>query len=97
MLNLLSPLISSFDHFSEELLNCILSQIMEPLKSTKKDACNLAKNLILTCSDSLECHLRSVSKLQGNEMHDANDNRTLTFSSFEWHLETLLTKARKNC
>lgn len=61
MLDVLSPLINESDIVSNELLDIILSNILEPSKSQRKNAYNLAKQLIVKCSDTLEPYIQAVS------------------------------------
>ena len=60
MLDVLCPLINESDIVSNELLDIILGNILEPLKSQKKNAYNLAKELIIKCSDTLEPYIQAV-------------------------------------
>jgi sister-chromatid-cohesion protein PDS5 len=45
---------------SNELLDIILSNIVEPLKSQRKNAYKLARELLLKCSDTLEPYIQAV-------------------------------------
>lgn len=60
MLDVLCPLVSECDSVSNELLNIILSNIVEPVKTSKKNAYNLAKELIIKCSETLEPYIQNV-------------------------------------
>lgn len=60
MLDVLCPLVSECDTVSNELLNIILMNIVEPIKSSKKNAYNLAKELIIKCSETLESYIQNV-------------------------------------
>jgi sister-chromatid-cohesion protein PDS5 len=60
MLDVLCPLISECDSVSNELLNIILTNIVEPVKTAKKNAYNLAKELIIKCSETLEPYIQNV-------------------------------------
>lgn len=60
MLEILSPLISESDNVSTALLDVILINICEPNKSTKKNAYQLAKELILRTQDTLEQYIKLV-------------------------------------
>ena len=61
MLDILCPLITESDSVSNELLDIILSNIVEPLKSQRKNAYKLARELLLKCSDTLEPYIQAVS------------------------------------
>ncbi|KAK6618691.1 hypothetical protein RUM43_013082 [Polyplax serrata] len=58
MLDVLSPLITESDVVSNELLNIILINIVEPNKSSRKNAYWLAKELLLKCSSTLEPYIQ---------------------------------------
>lgn len=60
MLDVLCPLITESDVLSNELLDIILMNIVEPNKSQKKNAYHLAKDLIVKCSDTLEPYIQAV-------------------------------------
>ncbi|XP_014204642.1 sister chromatid cohesion protein PDS5 homolog B-A isoform X2 [Copidosoma floridanum] len=59
MLDVLCPLITESDLVSNELLDIILINIVEPNKTQKKNAYALAKDLIVKCSDILEQYIQS--------------------------------------
>ncbi|XP_057373894.1 sister chromatid cohesion protein PDS5 homolog B-B-like isoform X1 [Daphnia carinata] len=59
MLDILCPLITESDSVSNELLDIILSNIVEPLKSQRKNAYKLARELLLKCSDTLEPYIQA--------------------------------------
>lgn len=61
MLDVLCPLITESDIVSNELLDIILMNIVEPNKSAKKNAYVLAKELVVKCSDTLEPYIQAVS------------------------------------
>lgn len=61
MLDVLCPLITESDSISNELLDIILINIVEPLKTQKKNAYTLAKDLIAKTSDTLEPYIQQVS------------------------------------
>lgn len=61
MLDILCPLITESDSVSNELLDIILSNIVEPLKSQRKNAYKLARELLLKCSDTLEPYIQAVT------------------------------------
>jgi sister-chromatid-cohesion protein PDS5 len=63
MLDVLCPLITESDNLSNELLDNILINIVEPNKSQRKNAYSLAKELIVKCSDTLESYIQSVSNI----------------------------------
>lgn len=60
MLDVLCPLITESDSISNELLDIILINIVEPLKTQKKNAYTLAKDLIIKTSDTLEPYIQQV-------------------------------------
>lgn len=62
MLDIMCPLIVESDIVSHELLDIILTNIVEPNKSQRKNAYNLAKDLIIKCCDTLEPYIQNVSK-----------------------------------
>jgi len=59
MLDVLCPLISECDTVSNELLNIILGNIVEPIKTSKKNTYQLAKDLIIKCSETLEPYIQN--------------------------------------
>lgn len=61
MLDVLCPLITEADFISNDLLDAILINIVEPNKSQRKNAANLANDLILKTSDTLEPYIQQVS------------------------------------
>uniref|UniRef100_A0A336L3C1 CSON002650 protein n=1 Tax=Culicoides sonorensis TaxID=179676 RepID=A0A336L3C1_CULSO len=60
MLDVLCPLITESDSISNELLDIVLINIVEPLKSQKKNAYTLAKDLIVKTSDTLEPYIQQL-------------------------------------
>lgn len=58
MLDVLCPLITESDNVSTELLDIILINIVEPHKTQKKNAYQLARDLILKTSDTLETYIK---------------------------------------
>ncbi|KAL5285776.1 PDS5A family protein [Megaselia abdita] len=58
MLEILCPLISESDNVSTDLLDIILINICEPYKNSKKNAYQLAKELILRTQDTLEQYIK---------------------------------------
>lgn len=59
MLDVLSPLITESDVVSNELLNVILINLVEPNKREKKQAYTLAKELIVKTSETLESYIQA--------------------------------------
>ncbi|XP_050425690.1 sister chromatid cohesion protein PDS5 homolog B-like [Adelges cooleyi] len=59
MLDILCPLIMESDVISNELLDIILINIVEPNKSHRKNTYSLVKDLIIKCSDSLEPYIQA--------------------------------------
>lgn len=60
MLDVLCPLITESDIVSNELLDIILMNVVEPNKSQRKNAYLLAKELVVKCSDTLEPYIQTV-------------------------------------
>lgn len=58
MLDVLCPLITESDNVSNELLDIILINIVEPHKSQKKNAYQLARDLITKTCDTLESYIQ---------------------------------------
>ena len=58
MLDMLCPLITEADSVPNELLDTILQNIVEPLKSQRKNAYNLSKELINKTSDTMEPYIQ---------------------------------------
>lgn len=63
MLDVLCPLITESDIVSNDLLDIILINIVEPNKTQKKNAYALAKELVIKCSDTLETYIQAVRHL----------------------------------
>lgn len=61
MLDVLSPLITESDNVSTQLLDIILINIVEPQKSSKKNAYFLAKELIIKTNETMEQYITQVS------------------------------------
>lgn len=59
MLDVLSPLITESDMVSNELLDIVLMNVVEPNKTQRKNAYLLAKELIIKTSDTLEPYIQS--------------------------------------
>ena len=60
MLDVLSPLITEADFVSNELLDIILINIVDPMKTQRKNAYMLAKELIIKTSITLEPYIQQV-------------------------------------
>ncbi|KAK7077880.1 Sister chromatid cohesion protein PDS5 A [Halocaridina rubra] len=58
MLDVLCPLINESDLVSNDLLDIILSNVLEPAKTQRKNAYFLAKELVIKCSDTLEPYIQ---------------------------------------
>ena len=58
MLDVLCPLITEADNVPNELLDTILQNIVDPLKTQRKNAYNLSKELIIKTSDTLEPYIQ---------------------------------------
>ena len=58
ILDVLCPLITEADCVSNELLDIVLQNIVDPLKTQRKNAYSLAKELILKTSDTLEPYIQ---------------------------------------
>jgi len=58
MMDVLCPLITEADYVSNELLDTILQNIVDPLKTQRKNAYNLAKELVIKTSDTLEPYIQ---------------------------------------
>lgn len=63
MLDVLCPLITESDTISNELLDIIMINLVEPLKTQRKNAYTLAKELVAKTSDTLEPYVQTVSCL----------------------------------
>lgn len=64
MLDVLCPLITESDNVSTELLDIILINIVEPNKSSKKNAYYLAKELIVKTNETIEQYIQQVNTKQ---------------------------------
>lgn len=60
MLDVLSPLITESDNVSSQLLDIVLINIVEPQKSSKKNAYHLAKDLIIKTNETMEQYIQQV-------------------------------------
>lgn len=79
MLDVLCPLITESDIVSNELLDIILMNIVEPNKTQKKNAYLLAKELVIKCSDTLEPYIQAVSNKNINIFYEEmNISRCVT-------------------
>ena len=58
ILDMLCPLISDADGVSNELLDVILTNIVEPVKTQRKYAYNLARELVIKTSEHLEPYIQ---------------------------------------
>jgi len=80
MLDVLCPLITESDIVSNELLDIILMNIVEPNKTQKKNAYLLAKELVIKCSDTLEPYIQAVSNISINNFYEEiNISRYVTY------------------
>ncbi|XP_063845776.1 sister chromatid cohesion protein PDS5 homolog B-B-like isoform X2 [Scylla paramamosain] len=59
MLDVLCPLINESDVVSNDLLDIILLNVVEPAKSQRRNAYQIAKELIIKCSDTLEPYIQA--------------------------------------
>lgn len=76
MIDVLSPLITESDNVSSPLLDIILINIVEPQKSSKKNAYHLAKELIIKTNETMEQYIQQVkikSRLNGLRVNDINE------------------------
>lgn len=62
MLDVLCPLITESDNVSSQLLDIILINIVEPQKSSKKNAYHLAKDLIIKTNETMEQYIQQVTE-----------------------------------
>lgn len=60
MLDVLCPLITESDNLSNELLDIIFINMVEPLKTQRKNAYTLAKDLIVKTADTLEGYVSQM-------------------------------------
>ncbi|XP_055904486.1 sister chromatid cohesion protein PDS5 homolog B-A [Eupeodes corollae] len=82
IVDILSPLITEADNFTTDLLDMILINIVEPLKTQNKHAYHLARELIVKTSDSLE----SVIKIFFNQvliMDKIDKNYQISFKIYD--------------
>lgn len=59
-LDILCPLITEVDNVSNELLDIILYNVVEPQKSTRKNAYFIAKEVIIKTADALKTYIQAV-------------------------------------
>ncbi|XP_023237020.1 sister chromatid cohesion protein PDS5 homolog B-like [Centruroides sculpturatus] len=59
MMDMMCPLISEADSVSQELLDIILAQIIEPRKTQNKNAYNLAKDILRRTCSTIEPYLQA--------------------------------------
>lgn len=57
----MAPLISEADSVSQELLDLILANIIEPRKSQNRNAYYLARDLLKKTSSTIEPYIQAVS------------------------------------
>ena len=69
MLDVLSPLITEADFVSNDLLDIILINIVEPCKTQRKNAYALAKDLVVKTSATLEPYIQQVLLLVLKTQH----------------------------
>ena len=81
MLDVLCPLITEADFISNELLDIILIHIVEPNKTQKKNASNLARDLVSKTSDTLEPYIQQVRPQLGflNKIKPVTDTDSSVF------------------
>ena len=58
MLDVLCPLLTEADFISNELLDIILINIVDPYKTQRKNAASLARDLIIKTSSTLEPYIQ---------------------------------------
>ena len=64
MLDMMSPLLSEADTVSQELLDILLLNIVEPHKTQNRQAYNLAKELLERTCNAIEPYVQAVSPCQ---------------------------------
>lgn len=79
MLDVLCPLITESDVVSNELLNIILINLVEPNKKDKKNAYFLAKELIIKTSDTLEPYIQTVRIFQRSKFTNIYNRNSIYF------------------
>ena len=100
MLDVLCPLINESDVVSNELLDCILSNILEPAKTQRKNACQLAKDLVVKCADTLEPYIQAVRVIGCSIIAAASYGRkgvTFTISGVYFNLLVYLLSLWTTC
>lgn len=63
ILDVLCPLITESDSVSNELLDIVLSNLVEPQKSSRKNAYYIAKEVLIKTADTLKTYTQAVSFL----------------------------------
>lgn len=63
MMDILSPIITDGDNFNTELLDLLLINIVEPRKSQNKNGYQLAEQIVVKTSDSLQPIIKMVNNL----------------------------------
>ena len=61
MLDMMSPLLSEADTVSQELLDILLLNIVEPHKTQNREAYSLAKELLTRTCNAIEPYVQAVS------------------------------------
>ena len=64
MLDMMAPLLSEADTVSQELLDILLLNIVEPHKTQNRQAYNLAKELLMRTCNAIEPYVQAVSFIQ---------------------------------
>lgn len=88
MLDVLCPLITESDNVSSQLLDIILINIVEPQKSSKKNAYHLAKELIIKTNETMEQYIQQVKHKSTLSLDRANRliDFVMTFQFFNQSL-----------
>lgn len=61
LLDVLCPLVTESDSVSNELLDIILYNIVEPQKSSRRNAYYIAKEVVTKTADALKTYIQAVS------------------------------------
>lgn len=61
LLDIMCPLITESDSVSNELLDILLCNIVEPQKSSRKNAYFIAKEVVIRTADALKTYVQAVS------------------------------------
>ena len=64
MLDMMAPLLSEADTVSQELLDILLLNIVEPHKTQNRQAYSLAKELLMRTCNAIEPYVQAVSFIQ---------------------------------